>query len=535
MRLAQPYPSPSSSSPTGVAQRALLHPLWLGSLLVLALNDHVLKGAGLVPDAVTGKLSDIAGMLVAPALLATALGVRSRRGWIAAHVAVGAVFAAIKLSTSAASMWSALMGAFGFAWTIVIDPTDVAVAIPALLLGAHVLGRAMTMAPARLARRTAEATAAGIGLMCSVATSAPEPEPEEPWPEEQEWLPDVFAEVWVHNDTGASQVIRVRPLLPTVVLDCDVIETDPAGLLSDALFGEVLSWTVPSDANLPVLDPELGNDGRACRVALVDADDFQPVILFWREGSPAAAWIPGMGAVAGAGAIELVLDADGNSRYEATSDVLFARGETSEPTGECAAQDDAYRIDWGDTIAQGIFRIVSMNPGVDGCTAFELASPMDESGSTQRAYICTPPLELPFATGDEINIRMEYGVDSESVVVESSAAPVRRLVVSRGGSAPIVSGLQIALVPLFGCDYSVDACGTVAQSASLTLGGGSYPSAQAMFGGAPVVLEGDDGGTVTVAVAHAQHRVAFDGDCAAGNDGLGDDLELAIVIQEAGE
>lgn len=524
----------SSPSPTGAAQRALLHPLWLGGLLVLALNDHVLKGAGLLPEVVTGKLSDISGMLVAPALLATATGVRTRRGWIAAHVAVGAVFAAIKLSTPVASMWSALMGAFGFAWTIVIDPTDVAVAIPTLLLGAHVLGRAMAMAPARLARRTAEATAAGIGLMCSVATSSEQPEGEGQWTEEGEWLPDVFAEVWVHNDTGASQVIRVRPLLPTVELDCGVIETDPAGLLSDALFGEVQSWTVPVDANLPVLDPEL-TDGRQCRVALVDSDDFQPVIVFWRAGSPSAAWIPGMGAVNGAGAIELVLDADGNSHYEATSDVLFPRGETSEPTGECAAQDDAYRVDWGDTIAQGIFRIVSMSPGVDGCTAFELAYPMDESGTTQRAYICTPPIELPFATGDEINVSMEYGVDSESVVIESTEAPVRRLVVSRGGSAPIVSGLQIAVVPLYGCDYSVDACGTVALSASLTLGGGSYSSAQAMFGGAPVVLESDDGATLTIAVAHAQHRVAFDGDCAAGNDGLGDDLELAIVIQEASE
>jgi hypothetical protein len=526
MLVAQRSPSPSA----GAAQRALLHPLWLGGLVVLALNDHVFKGGDLLPEIVTGKLSDIAGMFVAPAVLATALGVKTRRGWIAAHLAVGAVFSAIKLSPAIASLWSALMGAFGFAWTIVVDPTDVLVAIPALLLGMHVLGRAMTTAPARLVRRSAEATAAGIGLMCSVATSPPPSEPGEEWPEE-EWLPDVNADVWLHNGTGVSQVIRVRPLLSTVRLDCDAIESDPAGLLSDALFGQVQSWTVPNDANLPVLDPGVTN-GLGCRIALVDADDFAPVILFWRVGSPAATWIPGLGVVAGEGAIELVLDTDDRGHFETSSDLVFPRGESSEPTGECAAQDDAYRVDWGDAIPQGTFRIVSMSYGVDGCTALELAYPMDESGSTQRTYLCTPPLDLPFAAGDEIAIRMEYGVESESVVVEQTQAPVRRLVVSRGGSAPIVSGLQIAVAPLYGCDYSVDACGTVAQSSAVTLGGGNYPTAQVMFGAEPAALDGDDGSTITVAIAHAQHRVALDSECAAGSDGLGDDLELALVIAE---
>jgi hypothetical protein len=52
--------------------RALLTPTWLLALVVLALNDHLLKGAGLLPGAVTGKLSDLAGMLVAPVLLAVA-------------------------------------------------------------------------------------------------------------------------------------------------------------------------------------------------------------------------------------------------------------------------------------------------------------------------------------------------------------------------------------------------------------------------------------------------------------------------------
>ena len=41
----------------------LTRPVPLVAAGVLALNDHVLKGAGLVPTAVTGKLSDVAGLL----------------------------------------------------------------------------------------------------------------------------------------------------------------------------------------------------------------------------------------------------------------------------------------------------------------------------------------------------------------------------------------------------------------------------------------------------------------------------------------
>ncbi len=43
--------------------RAAFHePLWWGALAVLVANDHALKGSGLVPGALTGKLSDFAGL-----------------------------------------------------------------------------------------------------------------------------------------------------------------------------------------------------------------------------------------------------------------------------------------------------------------------------------------------------------------------------------------------------------------------------------------------------------------------------------------
>lgn len=55
----------------------LAHPAVLISILVVALNDHVLKGSGWLPGLVTGKLSDVAGLFFFPVALAVILAV----GW----------------------------------------------------------------------------------------------------------------------------------------------------------------------------------------------------------------------------------------------------------------------------------------------------------------------------------------------------------------------------------------------------------------------------------------------------------------------
>ena len=72
---------------------SLLHPLFLVSLLVLLINDHIAKD--LYPGVITGKLSDFSGLLVLPVLAFVAVEVgakatrrrlpRSARGSRALH------------------------------------------------------------------------------------------------------------------------------------------------------------------------------------------------------------------------------------------------------------------------------------------------------------------------------------------------------------------------------------------------------------------------------------------------------------------
>ena len=105
------------------------HPVTVVALAVLVINDHVLKAA--YPGWVTGKLSDAAGLVLAPPLLAVICRLRGR--WVAI-VAVGVVFGIVKTVPYAAELASS-------AWSLVWSPSLVR-ADPADLLALPFLGLA---------------------------------------------------------------------------------------------------------------------------------------------------------------------------------------------------------------------------------------------------------------------------------------------------------------------------------------------------------------------------------------------------------
>jgi hypothetical protein len=99
-----------------IASRALARPIPIAAIALLVVNDHVLKAA--YPGLVTGKLSDLAGLVFFPLLLAAAgEQVGFRRGVstvVGAAIATGVVFAAIKLSPAAGELYRAAFA--GMQW-----------------------------------------------------------------------------------------------------------------------------------------------------------------------------------------------------------------------------------------------------------------------------------------------------------------------------------------------------------------------------------------------------------------------------------
>lgn len=158
----------------GVFLRWVAHPLTVGATAVLLLNDHVLKQAW--PGFVTGKLSDVAGLVVAPAVLGLLFGLfdAGRIGAAAATLLTGAGFAWVKLTGTGAEVASAAWSVVNGPSVVLADPSDL-LALPALGLAWWSWLRVADAPPLpdRLAHRLRVIVAVPFAVLGIAATSAP--------------------------------------------------------------------------------------------------------------------------------------------------------------------------------------------------------------------------------------------------------------------------------------------------------------------------------------------------------------------------
>jgi len=121
--------------------RRLLHPIALASIAVLLINDHYLKLHH--PSWLTGKLSDAAGLVFFPLLLAAIVRVRVE----VAAAATVIVFTLVKTVPAATDAYRHVLGALqlgigsdGTPVEAVTDPSDL-LALPFVLLAIVVARR----------------------------------------------------------------------------------------------------------------------------------------------------------------------------------------------------------------------------------------------------------------------------------------------------------------------------------------------------------------------------------------------------------
>ncbi len=509
---------------------ALLHPLWVGALIVLVVNDHALKGTGLLPAAVTGKLSDVAGLVVAPMLLATVLRTAGRRALIACHGLVGAVFAAIQLWDPAANAWAGLMSAVGFPWQIAPDPTDL-LALPALAASWHILVPVASSGGARRpAVRTLRASMAGLGLLACLGTSPPE---------QPELFADFFGELYLHNNTTDDRVVRVRPLRDDVLVDCQVVDQEPGHLLQAELFGAAQTWSIPPTANVPVrttnFDEEPGL--RACHAAFVESDETAPRVVFWPAGDPPERFIEGntfdqkdheRGAI-------IIQREDGELVYDDLDEgLVFAPVTDSEPSNPvCTFPADADRLEWSTPVPLGTFELVAVDFGADGCIELELPA-------QRRWYLCVPAELFSFAPGDTVEIS-DLPTTGTAIAGTWDAVAVRRLDPGtgqptadeaelwaiRGSGLPVMWGTG-AMFTSACPSVTEPVCATAGRNGDMSLLVGTNVVTLSA-GTTALGVAAPDGAELDFALMHAQERVVLDPACALGPDQLGLDLELAAA------
>ena len=481
--------APAARPPALRPWSALAHPLWLASLAFMVANDHVFKGSGLLPGWLTGKLSDVTGLLVAPLVLAVLLGVRSRRGWVAANVAVGGFLAAVNLSAEAAHGWAWLTEFTPLPWRrMVVDAGDLA-ALPALLVGGWVFGRAMATGPGALANGAAV-------LASGPAMLAARPHPR--LPNALRWAALASAGVFllgnetsepigggipvsgvsftapfgIGNGTTRGLLLRVRPLRKGVAVDCAAVKAKPGLLLSRRLFAPAAVWGVDSTRTIDFSRDTL--PAGDCAAYLIDggtADGLAKVpmtLAFWIKSEWPARSIPG--TVPSSGQTDLFAVAADNAGPLAwrSHPALFAPPPSLDPgpAPGCELPGDATGVAWQLPLPTGTHTIVERQQAPDGCTALDLAG----KTNTQRWFVCLPPGALPFDSGDTITLAATSKGQAfgpiDGVEITGDGKLVR---LGRGNDLVYFGKGKGKFAPKPGCDGHFDACGALGVALGVEL------------------------------------------------------------------
>lgn len=524
--------------------RALLTPTWVFALALLVANDHWLKGSGLLPGVLTGKLSDFAGMIVAPVLLAALLRVRTRRALALCHVAVAVVFAGIQLSTEFAAQWSALMGLVGYPWVITCDPTDL-IALPFLLLSWTLLVPEMDPSKPALVpiQRTAVGALSVFGLWSTVATS----EGSSGIDPDDEWYEDVTGHLYVNNANDFTIALHIRQLRNELAIDCDEISLDPARLLTQDAFDEAVHWELPAFTNVAIEFSQAG-----CNAAMIAGEGIAPTIVFVDDiGS--TSWFPGQTFdTASLGSQGMAIRFGDNGGEWIGGEMIRFTPKTSTPElpAECEAPVGESRLDWPQSVPTRDIELVAIEEGVDGCfelTVQELnlfAGEIQPVGAPYPFYLCAPT--VPFVAGERLEMWETIGghgdrelaitlLDAETLqmAISDTGAPVRRIRYLRGGHDPQFIGpainRELVAVPAFSCPWLVEeGCAMVERPTAVAIDGEN----QFLEPGVPVELvEGP--ALLTATLSFARERAIVDPICAEGSTRLFYDIDFIVMEEPA--
>ena len=524
--------------------RALLTPTWIASLALLVANDHWLKGAGLIPEVLTGKLSDFAGLVVAPVLLAAVLGIRSRRALLACHIAIGAVFAGIQLSPGFATSWSALMGAFGHPWLITCDPTDL-IALPALALAWKLLvpemdGELPSLTPLK---RSAVAALGVFGLWSTVATSDVE-RADIGIDSDDTWYEDVYGHLYINNANDQDIALHVRPLRPELGIDCLQVALDPGRMLRPEAFGEAEHWLLPARTNIAI---DLSSSPN-CGAVWIAGEGIAPTILFVEQvAATAPQWWNGQSfdpEELGPQGLAIRFDEAGSEWVGGELLRFVPRQEAPTQPEGCEAPATESRLDWS-PLSDALNQVVSVTPGIDGCFEIELlpaSQSNDPVEETTPWYLCAPEPAVPFMPGEYLDIRATTNnsgqselsvtlLDPDTLVaaVDEQNRLLRRARYLRGGSSlaqisPAI-GRELVAVPNVSCPWQIEeGCANVERSAELAIVG-----AQSYLVPGEAVGFGDGGFVHTAVLSYARQRAVVDPTCSGGAMQLSYDVDIAVI------
>jgi len=105
-------------------KQAIITPLFILSVILMVLNDHIFKGSGILPTFLTGKLSDIGFLFFSPILIAFLCRIKTKRGMLLSYSVLGLAFTGINVSPWISDQVVNIVGLVGIDWMLWPDITD---------------------------------------------------------------------------------------------------------------------------------------------------------------------------------------------------------------------------------------------------------------------------------------------------------------------------------------------------------------------------------------------------------------------------
>ena len=516
---------PSSVSPT----RALRHPAFWACLVLLLVNDHLLKSA--FPGALTGKLSDFAGLVVATVLSVALLRPRGAVARALAFALPVAPFVAINVWPAAARAVEASMAALLVPWRIWTDPTDlVALAVlPAAAWLAFVAPARPTPALGKAHRALIDRAGVVVGAIACIATSPPPPTG-------GTWSTDAF----VVNQTGSLD-LRIRWVSGTI--ECDLAQDRVAEVFGRDAFDDGVTFHLEQGDTVPLeraaarqaagFESTIPDSSSPCDAVLLQSEGMANTVIFWMHDDRfdldpnLGTNRPGRGAVV----LDRIANDDGMPIAALPYEGIVAEPviEMLEPE-ECLAGGQGSTFSWSETAqGSGTVRIASLDRGPDGCYAISLS---EGGGQPSFFFVCVPAAAFPFEAGDTIEIAHLTTADQRSLRLERAGAGGRPRV-----ELVIYSGVNgVATGPIEGNMVDTECVGDRLDCGSFAVPGAFHATTDdgdavtiAAGGSATVSVSGS---TSTIMVGRVERMVFAHPDCAVGRNTLGIRGDVLVLTEE---
>lgn len=506
---------------------ALLHPAFGVALALLVLNDHVLKGSGLVPAAITGKLSDFAGLVVAPIALAMVVRARSRAAQLAVLGVVAAGFALTELSQDSADLAVRALRGLGLSRaTLVADASDL------WALAILPLPYALLRADRAPVSRAAPRVSLGLALLACVASPSPPP----PGP------PSWTTQAYLVNLTGTSADVRMA--WTRALPDCSALTAPSATqpglgrIVDPAIFGSAITFrldpgdTVPLDeagahaaigpASPPSFDAAFADGGlgagatlTSCQLVLLRSETAPDLVVLLT--STTAMRVPAnvTSSPFPTRSIELH-ETDDVASWTVGSAFQSAEAIPTNAPSTCSTSRTA--MAWS-AITFTTATIGALDVGTDGCVDIALD---DETLARRHLFTCGVPRSMiPFAVGTVVDV---VSTDAEHLTIREHAGTAT-LTLAGPSSSPLgVGPTSVTASDAEACNGERIGCGAFVVPLAFTL--------------APLETGDDPSGVVThtasslttqFLVGRSEHVLLAMPGCPSGRDRPGTHVQLAVA------